>query len=172
MAKRRERFSHEEHMVAGQLIRHMRDDASLLWLSLYDAYGTAMSSKAKKIAILIDELRCQLDGVVCGEYPMSVHEVDGTRLVNVYYAPRADVPQEHMPGSAEGAREILRQKAGLAPAAPAERKAGRPRTIDTERLEEARERVAQGVSVDAVARDMNLATSTLYRYMKKERERA
>jgi hypothetical protein len=167
MASRRDRFTSEEHLVAGEKLRTISNDLSLIGMSAYDAYGTPLFRRYMKVEKALRELRSALDSKICGEYPMGIHTVEGIHIVNAYYQPRPDIPDsDHLTGDSNTFREKLRELAGLDKAPSQDRKAGRPRVLDHERLEKAKKLVSEEkLSVDEASKKLNIATSTLYRYL-------
>jgi len=167
MASRREHFAFQEHMVVGEILRRIDDDIRLVARAVEDAYGSAIYARIRKAKKILDEVKSLLDSKVCGEYPMSTKNIEGVPLTHVYYGDRADVPHRlKTTGYSDNFRNELRRLAGLSSCEPADRKAGRPRVIDQEKLNTARNILAAKTkSVEDVSRELGVAASTLYRYL-------
>lgn len=166
MSKRKVPFTFDEHMVAGHLFREIEDRISLLAMSSRTAYGKEVESRFERLRKAAKDAKSVLDDKVCAEFPMSVERVQGYQVTNVYYGRRNDVLDvEAMTGYADQFRTRLGQMAGLAEADITDRKPGRPRAIDEETLNQARVLVEGGKSVPEAARELRLASSTLYRYL-------
>ena len=94
MATAKKHLGLDEHYALGKELFEMRNRLGKLRIEISHSYGTSkrVSGLAAKTQAAVDALRCELDNIVCAEFP---HE-NNLKLISIYYPGQS---REELPSS-------------------------------------------------------------------------
>jgi hypothetical protein len=79
-------FPPRKHIAVGAMLSRTKADKQDLLIDLSKAYGTSgPAGRLARILNHLDQLRSDLDGLLCQELPPSVPDIEGLPVLHVYY---------------------------------------------------------------------------------------